>query len=183
MPTLLESFNPPSQKIKDHLEHELSSLRTGKASPALIEHLPVKAYGASMKLMELGSISAADAKTLVVEPWDKAVLKDIERALQEANIGCGIAVDKDVIRVTLPALTAETREAMKKQVHKEVEKAKVSLRGVRDDVRNAVQAQEKEKQISEDEKFRQLEQLDKEAKRWQEELEKAGEKKVRELEF
>jgi ribosome recycling factor len=183
MPTLIESLNPSCQKIKEHLEHERSSIRTGRATPNLIEQVPVHAYGSAMKLMELASLSAPDPKTLIVEPWDKSVMKDIERGLQEANTGCGITVDKASVRVTVPALTAETREAMKKQVHKEIEKTKISLRGIRDDLRSVIQGQEKNKEMSEDEKFRQFEQLDKEVKKWQEEYEKIGEKKVKELAF
>ena len=183
MSTPLDSFAPHCQKLKEHLERALASIRTGRASPALIEHIMIAAYGSSMKLMELGSISAPDPRTLVVDPWDKSIVKDIERGLTGANTGFSIAVDKDLIRVTVPTLTAETRSAMKKQVSKELEKAKVTLRGIRDEMRSVFQAQEKEKTISEDEKFRQLERLDKEVKKWQEEFEKVGEKKMKELEF
>lgn len=183
MPTLHATFNPQYQKIKEHLEHELLSIRTGRATPSLIEYVSVSAYHTTMKLMELASISAPDPKTLVVDPWDKSVIKDIERGLTEADTGCGIAVDKDVIRLTIPDLTEETREVMKKQVNKLVEKTKVALRGIRDEARGKIQTQERNKEISEDEKFRQFEHLDGEIKKMQEEFEKMGEKKTKELDF
>ncbi len=170
-------------KVREHLEYELAGVRTGRATPSMIEQVPVKAYGSVMKLMELASISAPDPRTLSVQPWDITVLKDIEKALQEANTGCGIAVDSDVVRLTVPILTQETREQMMKVVQKAVEKSRISLRGLRDEARGKVQAQEKNKEISEDEKFRQFEQIDKKIKQFQEELEAIGEKKNKELAF
>lgn len=183
MPTPLDSLVSDYQKIKEHLEHELSTIRTGRATPSLIEHVPIAAYGSTMRLMEVASISVPDPKTLVVEAWDKQLIRDIERGLIEANTGCSVAVDKDVIRLSVPALTQETREKMKKSVQKEVEQAKVALRALRDSVKQQIQSQEKEKTISEDEKFRLLERLDKEIKQFQDAFEELGKKKEKELEF
>jgi len=179
----LDTIQHEQLKIKEHLEYELAGVRTGRASPSMIEHVPVKAYGSIMKLLELASISIPDPRTLTVQPWDKTVLKDVEKALQEANTGCGIAVDSDVVRLTVPMLTQETREHMMKVVQKAVEKSRISLRGLRDEARTIVQAQEKNKEISEDEKFRQFEHIDKKIKQFQEELEAMGDKKNKELEF
>ena len=183
MPNSLDLFQQEFQKIKEHLEHELSSIRTGRATPSMVEQVPVRAYGSVMKLLELASISAPDPKTLIIQPWDKTVLKDLEKALQEASTGCGIAVDSEVIRLTVPILTQETREQMKKHVKTAVEKSRVSLRSIRDEARGGVNALEKSKEISEDEKFRQFGQIDKIIKQMQDELEKVGEKKAKELEF
>ncbi|MEW6610823.1 MAG: ribosome-recycling factor [Patescibacteria group bacterium] len=183
MPTPLDSLTAEYQKIKEHLELSLASIRTGRAMPSLIEQVPVAAYGAAMRLMEVASISAPDPKTLVVEPWDKQLLRDVEKALLEAHTGCSVAVDKTIVRLTVPALTLETREKMKKNVLKEVEQAKVALRVLRDSVKQQINGQEKVKTISEDEKFRLLEKLDKEIKQFQEGLNALGKKKEKELEF
>ncbi len=183
MPTPLDSLTVEYQKIKEHLENELSTIRTGRAMPSLIEHVPIAAYGSTMRLMEVASISVPDPKTLVVEAWDKQLIRDIERGLMEANTGCSVAVDKDVIRLSVPALTLETREKMKKSVQKEVEQAKVALRALRDSVKQQINGQEKEKTISEDEKFRLLERLDKEIKQFQDAFDELGRKKEKELEF
>ena len=183
MSTPLDSLQPEFQKIKDHLEKELSSIRTGRAAPSLVEQIPVEAYGATMKLFELASISTADPRSLLIQPWDKGLLKDLERALQGANTGCGVAVDGELIRLTVPTLTQETRQAMMKNVQKEVESAKVHLRNVRENVRGKIQALEKDKEISEDEKFRLLKQLDERIKQYQEELDRLGYNKEKELQF
>ena len=183
MSTPLDSLSIEYKKINDHLEHELSTIRTGRAMPSLIEHVPIAAYGATMRLMEVASISAPDPKTLVVEAWDKQLIRDIERGLIETNTGCSVAVDKDVIRLAVPALTQETREKMKKSVLREVEQAKVALRALRDSVKQQINGQEKEKIISEDEKFRLLERLDKEIKQFQDAFDELWKKKEKELEF
>lgn len=183
MPHQFASLQTEFQKIKEHLEHELASIRTGRALPSMIEHVPVKAYGSVMKLLELASITAPDPKTLTVQPWDKTVMKDIEKALQEANTGCGIAVDSEVIRLTVPMLTRETRDDMKKRVEKAVEEARVRLRGVRDTIRHAITDQERKKEITEDDRYQQFESLDKQIKAHQDELGAIGEKKSKELNF
>lgn len=183
MSTPLDTLSIEFKKLTEHLEHELSTIRTGRATPSLIEHVPIAAYGSTMRLMEVASISAPDPKTLVVEAWDKQLIRDIERGLLEANTGCSVAVDKEIVRLSVPALTFETREKMKKSVQKAIEQAKVALRALRDSVKQQIQGQEKERNISEDEKFRLLERLDKEIKQFQDAFDELGKKKEKELEF
>lgn len=142
------------------LEQELSALRTGRATPALVEHIRVHAYDTMQELVGLASITTPDQRSILISPWDKSVLKNIEKAIQESDIGLMPIVQGDGIRITIPAMTEESRKKLAKVVGEKAEEAKVSIRGVRDDVRNEVIQGEKDGQITEDDKYRILEELD-----------------------
>jgi len=173
--------NPEFQKIIDHLKGEFTAIRSGRAHPALIERVEVEGYGSRLKLIELASIALADARTLVVDAWDKTILKEIERALTLDTKGLTVVNNGTVIRVIVPPLTEESRQEMVKMVHTKLEHARVNLRKLRDRMREEVVRQEKAKAISEDEKYRRFEELDKETKKITEELEGLARKKEEEL--
>ena len=147
--------------VTTHFKQELSALRVGQALPALVEDLSVFAYGVANPLKQLASIIASDARTLVVQPWDKSVIRDIEKALFAANLGLTPVVDGQMIRLTMPPLTEERRKEMVKLINQKLEQAKQSLRQVRDGLREKIMAAEKAKELSEDDKFRLLKDLDK----------------------
>lgn len=157
----IESAKPEFQKVIAHLEKELHNIRSGRANAAIVEDVKVEAYGSTMELKGLASISAPDAKTIQIEPWDKTVVKDIEKALIAANLGMAPNVAGTVIRLTMPPMTEEKRKETVKVVNQKGEQARIGIRGVREDVRESVLAMEKEKAIGEDERFRLLEELDK----------------------
>lgn len=177
----LDASKPDFGKIITHLKTELGSLRGTRATPALLEHVMVEAYGASQSLKALAAISVLDPKTLSVEPWDKSVLRDIEKAIQVANLGIGSAVDGQRIRVTLPPLTEETRRELVKIIHDKLETARQSVRTLREKLRQQVIEAEKKKEIGEDEKYKQLEKLDKMVGEYNEQIKKTGETKEKEI--
>ena len=145
------------------LREDLKSLRTGRASPALIESIPVSAYGegyAPVPIIQLASISVSSARSLVLQPWDKTVLKHIEKAIIQANLGFHASNEGDKIRVMLPDLTEEQRREYVKILKAKLEDARIKMRGMREKVREDILGQEKEKLIGEDEKFRQFKKLE-----------------------
>lgn len=150
----------------DHFQKELQGLRTGRAHGALVEDVRVEAYGQSMDLKSVCSITIPDAKTIQIEPWDKTVVKEVEKALIDAALGMQPNVAGTVIRLVMPPMTEETRKNMVKVLHQKDELAKVGVRNVREKVKSLVTADEKNKAISEDEKRRQLERLDKTVAEW-----------------
>lgn len=164
-----------------HLKEELSALRTGRANPALVEGIQVEAYGARTALVGLASISAPDARTISIEPWDKNVVKDIEKAIIEANIGLNPVVAGTVIRVPIPAMTEENRKKLVKLLGDRLEQARIAVRRIRDEVRSEVIDAEKAKEITEDEKYRLLEELDKAAAKWNDRIKDIGEEKEKEI--
>ena len=147
------------QNIIDRLKSELSTIRTGRAHATMVEDLLVEAYGQKMMLKELAGITVPDPSMILLNPWDKSVLPDIEKAVRESKLGLSPVVDEEVIRVPVPSLSEERRLEFVKLVKEMVENARQKVRASRQEAIEEIRSQEKEKQISEDEKFR----LEKEA--------------------
>lgn len=177
----IENAKPDFQKALERLDNELKSLRTGRANAALVEDIRVEAYGSTMELKGVAAISVPDAKTIQVEPWDKGLVKDVEKALINANLGMSPNVAGTVIRLNMPQPTEETRKETVKAVHQKGEQAKIAIRNVRESVREALGKDEKAHVISEDEKFRLQEQLDKAVKEYNEKVDKLVEDKEKEV--
>ena len=148
-------------KSIDVLRHELSNIRTGRANPSLIEQLQVDYYGAPTPLQGLATISAPDARQLLVQPYDRSALGTIEKAIRQSDLGFNPTNDGNQIRIAIPPLTEERRRDMVKLVHKRVEESKVAIRNVRRDANDHVKKMRKDKQMSEDEEKRAQEQLQK----------------------
>jgi ribosome recycling factor len=140
-------------KALEVLHLELSSLRTGKPTPALIEFIQVEAYDSRMPINQLGTISVLGTM-LVVNPWDKKVTKDIEKAIAAANLGVNPYSDSDMVKIPIPPLSEERRKDLVKGVFKYAEQSKVGLRNIRRDAMDRIKHAEKERQISEDELHR-----------------------------
>jgi len=132
------------------LHHEFAGLRTGRASTNLLDTIMVDAYGSMMPINQVGTVSAPDARMLAVQVWDKGMVKAVEKAITNANLGLNPAADGTLVRVPIPALSEERRKEMVKVAAKYCEQAKVAIRNVRRDAMDALKTQEKAKEISED---------------------------------
>ena len=177
----IADHKPEFQKAIDHFHHELSALRTGRANPMLVDGVTVEAYGTMMPLKSVASIAVPDPRTLQIEPWDKALLKAVEKGVLAANIGLNPIVDATVVRIAMPQLTEENRRELVKIMHKRLEDARVAIRGVREKVRNAILDAEKAKTISEDERYRLQEELEKMTAHYTDEIKTVGEEKEKEI--
>lgn len=164
-----------------HFKEELATLNTGRATPATIENIMVESYGAKMPLLQLASINAPEPRQLVVQPWDVGNLKPIEKALQGADLGFGVAIQEKIIRLTLPMLTEERRLEITKKLKQMLEQTKVSIRQTREKIREEITREETAKQISEDEKYRLQEELDKLTHDYTDKIEEVGKKKEGEV--
>jgi ribosome recycling factor len=165
----------------DQFRQELASLRTGRANPALVDGITVIAYDAPMELKSVASINVQDAKTLVIEPWDKSLLQAIEKAIRDAGLGINPAVDGSIVRISLPPMTEENRKNLVKNMKEKLEETRVRLRGVREEARNQILDKEKDKAFGEDEKFKVLDELDRMTKEYVTKVEEIGEKKEAEI--
>ncbi|MBE2214743.1 MAG: ribosome recycling factor [Opitutaceae bacterium] len=134
-----------------HTLHEFSAIHTGKASPSMVEGVMVEAYGSLMRLKECAAITTPDSRLIQVQPWDKSLLKPIEKAIQLANIGINPAVDGSVIRLPMPDLSKERRQELVKVIHRLAEEGRVSIRNVRRDIVDQIKKAQKEGKLSEDE--------------------------------
>src|SRR3990167_3617222 len=177
----LDTSKPEFEKVVTHLKGELASLRGTRATPALVENVQVEAYGMRQALRALASIAVADPKTLTIEPWDKSIMKDIEKAIQTANIGINPVNEGALIRIVLPPLTEESRKELVKIVHNKLEDARGGVRTTREKLRQQIIDAEKKKETNEDEKYKQLEKLDKMVAEYNEQVKKIGESKEKEI--
>ena len=169
------------EKVIDHFREELKTIRTGRANPAVVERVMVDSYGSLTPLQHVASISIPDARTIMISPWDKGVLKDIEKAIITAQLELNPVNDGTVIRITIPALTEEVRKNLLKIVGQKCEAARISLRGVRDGVKDEILKQEKAKEITEDDRFSLLEELDKITREYTGQVDEIGKKKEDEV--
>ena len=154
----LSSMHEDFEKVVGQLKRELGTIRTGRATPAMLDHVQVevRAYGASMPINQLASVSAPDPRLLVLNPWDKSTIRDIEKGIMAAGMGLNPSNDGQVVRVPIPALTMDRRKDMVKQVGKMVEEARVRARGVRREYNDLYKELEEGKEITEDDLKRSL---------------------------
>lgn len=169
------------KKSVEALRHHLSSIRTGRASPALLEPIKVEYYGSEMPINQLANVTAADARMLVIQPWDRSALKPIEKAIQQSDLGINPTNDGQVIRLAIPPLTEQRRRDLTKLVRKEVEESKVALRNLRRDAQNDLKKLETDKQISVDEHKRAQEKLQELTDRYTREMDHIGTAKEAEV--
>ena len=143
------------------LKRELVTLRTGRATPSLVEDLSVDYYGTPTPLKQIASISAPDARAIIVQPWDKQALREIEKSLMKSDMGFNPTNDGNIVTVPIPPLTQERRQDMVKLLKRKLEEGKVSVRNVRRDGLETLRKMEKDKNISQDENRRSQDQLQK----------------------
>ncbi len=169
------------QKTLDALRRELATIRTGRATPALIDRMTVEYYGAPTPLNQLATVTAPEPRLLVVQPWDKGALAIIEKALQKSDMGFNPNNDGRLIRIPIPPLTEDRRRDMVKLVKGKVEECRVSIRNVRRDAMHSLKDLESEKMISEDEHKRADGKIDEAVQKYVREAEQIGEAKEAEV--
>lgn len=177
----LQTFSPDFVGVVAFLKSDIAQLRTGRASVAMVEDIVVDAYGARQPLKATATIMIADPKSLTIEPWDKSLLQAVEKGIRDSGLGVNPVNDGRFIRVVLPELTSERRVELVKVLHQKLEHARISVRKVREEVRELIAGEEKDKTISEDDKFRLQEELEKMVKSYNEEIQKIGEAKEKEI--
>lgn len=163
------------------LKKEFSAIRTGQASPGLLDGVTVESYGAHMPMNQVATIGVEDARTLRVSPWDVTQVKAIEQAIQDANLGVSLASDSSGLRVIFPELTSERRVQLQKLAKSRLEDARIAVRAARDESMKAIEKLEKEGEIGEDEKFTKKEQVQKQVEAANNQLEALFTKKEAEL--
>ncbi len=171
------------QQVLDLVMSDIASIRTGRASGSLIEDVSVLVYGGQQKLTikELGTITAPDPQTIVVDPWDKSIIGEIRQGILSANVGLNPSIDGELLRIVLPPMTSEDREKYVKLLSTKLENGKVMIRQVRGDTMKHIKEIFEKKEISEDEKFRQEKKLQEMTDEFVGKIEEAGERKEKEI--
>lgn len=175
------SFKKRIKEIEEHLGKELSAIQTGRASIAILDGVTIESYGARLAISHVATVATEDPRTLRIVPWDKENSKEIEKAINAANLGVSVSVDDAGLRVSFPQLTTERRVAYTKIVREKVETARVEVKGDREKTKNEITAAERDDILSEDEKKRALEELQKIVDDVNGALEAVGEKKEKEI--
>lgn len=178
---LVEQRKEDFEKTITHFRQEITSLRTGRATPALVEDITVDSYGAKQPMKAVASISVQDAKTIVVDPWDKNLIQAVETAINNSQLGINPVNDGKVIRLPLPDLTQERRQELIKVLHQKIESARVAIRKIREDIRDEIDKQFKSNEIGEDDKYKLQEELDTLVKSYNEKVKAVGEDKEKEI--
>jgi len=158
---IIQQANQKMDYSLDHLRDELSKLRTGRASLAILEGIKMDYYGTPTPLSQVATLGVPDSQTITIQPWDVSILKDIEKSLQSSDLGLTPNNDGKMIRLAIPPLTKERREQLVKVVKKRAEECKVAIRNVRRDFNDKIKATEKKHEISEDESRKTLEEMQK----------------------
>lgn len=158
---ILKNADSRMKKSIEVLTRELSSIRTGRASPALVEHIKVDYFNTPTPLIQLASISVPDPKTISIHPWDRTIINSIDKAILKSDLGLNPVNDGNNIRISIPALTEERRKDLIKIVHKRLEESRVTVRNIRRETVDELRASEKNKEISQDQSIRASEQLQK----------------------
>lgn len=168
-------------KAIDFFKKDISSLRTGRANPAMLDNVYVDAYGTKTALVGLASISVPEARSIVITPWDKTIAKDIEKAITAANLGINPVNEGDKIRLVVPQLTEENRKELVKKLSEKMETARIALRQIRDQIKESIETAFKNKAMNEDDKFRFIKELDEEITGQNDALKSIKEKKEEEI--
>ena len=181
MNSYLEQRQQDLQKAVDFFKKEITKLKAGRASSNMFEGIFVEAYGTRMPIQGVANINVQDSKNMTVEPWDKNILKEVEKAITDAQLGVNLNDDGNKIRITLPDMTEENRKEMVKKLNEMQEQARISVRQVRDEVKKEIEEAEKNKEITEDDKYDFIEELDKETDRINNEIKDIRDRKEEDI--
>ena len=178
---LLTELNSRMQKAIDGLARELAAIRAGRATPALLDNIVVDYHGSPVPLYQLATMSIPEANLIIIQPWDRTSLRDIERAILTANIGLNPMNDGNVIRVVIPPLSEERRNELVKLVSKRVEERRIAIRNIRRDGIEKLRSMEKNKEISEDELKNNTKKIDQLTEACVDRVSELGQSKEREI--
>jgi len=181
MDQILNNHKEEFEKAIEHFLHELSGVRTGRANPALLNTVKVDSYGSLMPIEHVASVTVSDATTLTISPWDKGQLQEIEKAIQNSNLGLNPSNDGVVIRISLPKLTEERRKELVKLINQMAENAKIAVRNVRETINKELKKAEDDGDIREDDLKIGQKKLQEEVDRYNKEIKEHTDKKEKEV--
>ena len=177
----LENMQERMEKVIDNLEANYSEIRAGRANPAILNRVSVEYYGVPTPINQVASVSVPEARLIVIQPWDRSILSQIEKAIEKADIGIHPMNDGVVIRLSFPELTEERRKEIVKDVKKTAEEAKVAVRNIRRDEMDEAKAKLKNKEISEDEEKALEDKIQKETDKYVAKIDEISDKKEKEI--
>lgn len=181
LPMNISDHKQEFEQIIDHMKEQLTSIRSNRATPALVEQIPIDVYGSRTPLQQLASISIPEPKQILVEPWDKSITKEIEKSISNAKTGLSMLNEGNLIRLTLAPMTEESRKEIVKALHQRIEQGRVQIRRIRDKVKDEIVKGESSGEITEDDKYRLIDELDKTTREYTDTIDKMGKEKEEEI--
>ncbi|OIP76037.1 MAG: ribosome recycling factor [Parcubacteria group bacterium CG2_30_36_18] len=178
---IINKIRPELDKVIAFLDRELQKIRTGRASPSLVEDIVAECFGQKFPLKQLSAISIPEPKQILIQPWDKSYIEGIVKALEQTGIGANPIVDKDAIRISLPPLSEDYRKDLLRLISEKEEQARQTIRRWREEAWDEIQERFREGKIREDDKFRAKDELQELVDEYNEKIEKIGEKKKKEI--
>ena len=178
---IIDKIRPECDKVVAFFEGELAKIRTGRASPSLVEDVVCNCFGQKFPLKQLAAISTPEPKQILIQPWDKSYIEGIVSALEKTGTGANPIVDKDAIRINLPSLTEEYRKDLLKLLSEKQEQARQTVRRWREEAWGEIQEKAREGEVREDDKFRAKDELQELVDKYNEKIDALGEKKKKEI--
>ncbi|MDZ5761455.1 ribosome recycling factor [Lyticum sinuosum] len=179
----IDDMNKRVDGAKNQLVHKLNSLRTGRASPSMVENIKVEVYGDLKKIKEISSITASDARCIVIKLWDKSLVKATEKAIRESGLGFNPIIEIDTLRVPVPDMTGDQRNLMVRKAKEYSEEAKVAIRNIRRDIIDIIKKLEKNKEVSEDDCKKASKKIQDQINVYIEDIDKLVKVKIQEIEI
>lgn len=178
----MTTYQPQFNQIIEQLKTELRKLRTARATPSLVEDILIEVYGGTrMRIKELASISIPEPRTISIRPWDKSVIKEIEKGLIQSALEFNPIVETDILRIQLQELTEETRKKLVKKLHAMLEDERIKIRKIRDEMKKDIETRARNKEIREDDKFAAIEELNEATREYVEKIDEQGKRKEEEI--
>ncbi|MFA5134659.1 MAG: ribosome recycling factor [Patescibacteria group bacterium] len=179
--SIIEDKKLQFEKAIDHLKNELDTIRTGRANPSLVEKIPVEYYGTKTPMQQLATISIPDAKSILIQPWDKNALKEIEKAIQNSQLGLNPVNEGTFLRLPIPPLTEDRRKELSKVANQKTEESRITIRNIREDIWRTIKDQKTKGEISEDDMYLQQKELQKIVDKYNTSAKELGEEKEKEI--
>ncbi len=178
---IIDKIKPSLERTINYLKEEMAGLQAGRATPSLLENLEVEVYDQKMPLKQLAAIQSPEPRLMIVRPWDKNIIPTIEKAIGQSKLGLSPVVDNDSIRLQIPPLSEERRKELTKILHEKVEECRVSVRRQREEAWRQIQDLEQRKEITEDDKFRGKDELQKIVDEYNQKIDEMKKKKEGEI--
>jgi len=178
---MIEENRIKFEQVIEACEKDIASLRAARANPSLVENILIDAYGTKTPLIQLATLSTPDARTLVIQPWDKSIVKEIETSITNSDIGINPVNEGEIIRLVIPQLTEERRKELVRSLGKKIEQYRISLRNIRDEIREQITEAQKNKEITEDDKYKFFSDLDNMTTEYNKKIKEISDKKENEI--
>jgi len=179
--SIIDNYKGDFEKAVEHFIHDISTLKTGRANPSILDSIKVNVYDTLTPINQIAAVSVVESRSILVQPWDKNLVNTVDKAIRESNLGLSPINEGDKVRINIPQMTEEKRKEIVKMLHGKMEEARIAMRNIRDRAKEEIIEAEKNKEFGEDEKYNLIEELDKQTGNYNNKIKEIGEEKEKEI--